>query len=68
MTHTTTTKVTPAQLRKAALRIAQRRHPDQAGTVPSNAFARKSWGFCAVEMTGGQVLITRDEAETEALR
>ena len=57
---------TPAQLRKAALRIAQRRHPDQAGTVHPNAFARKAWRFCAVDMTGGQVLITREEAEAEA--
>jgi hypothetical protein len=60
-------KTAPAQLRKAALAIAKRQHPDQFGTVHPNAFSRVSYKFTEVRMSGGSVLVTRDEAEAYVL-
>jgi hypothetical protein len=55
---------TPAQLRKAALAIAKGRYPSQTGDVHPNAFARKADSFCEIRMSGGSVLVGRDEAES----
>lgn len=59
----TTTSITPAQLRGAALEVAKASHPDQAGTIRSSAFARKSDLFAEVRMTGDTVLVFRHACE-----
>jgi len=58
--------VTPSQLRRAALAIAKGRHPDQAGSIHKRSFTRRSDYFASVHMTGGNVLVMRDDAEARA--
>ena len=63
--HTMTT-TTPSQLRRAAITIAQRRHPDQACTILPTAYSRRRDHYAEVRTTGDSVLVLRSEAEAQA--